>query len=196
MPWPIRRRDGKRRDATVVAALTQFAVAGVLAAVVLALAGVAVLRALSAVALQVAVTLGVLATLAARHAGGRAGRVPAPVAGLASGALTTSTSTSGPPLLLYLLGRGLAPAEVRDTLTVTFLGLGAVGAVALLATRTPALPAALPVAVLLPAVAVGHVAGRRGFARLAAAGRYEVVLTGVLVIAVVVGLVSALVRAG
>jgi signal transduction histidine kinase len=44
MPWPIRRRDGKRRDATVVAALTQFAVAGVLAAVVLALAGVAVLR--------------------------------------------------------------------------------------------------------------------------------------------------------
>jgi hypothetical protein len=46
--------------------------------------------------------------------------------------------------------------------------------------------------VLVPAVALGHLIGRRGFRRLAAGGRYEPVLTGVLVVAVVAGLVGVL----
>src|SRR3954451_8428312 len=52
-----------------------------------ALAGVAVLRALPPQALQVGVTLGVAATLAARRV--RTAHVPAWAAGLAAGALTT-----------------------------------------------------------------------------------------------------------
>src|SRR3954468_8331032 len=166
-----------------------------------ALAGVAVLRALPPVGLQVAVTLGVLGTLAARHAaGGRpraaaAGRhlhVPAWLAGISAGALTTSTTTSGPPLLLHLLGRGASPEQVRDSLTVCFLGLSVLGVLALAVTGTPAVPDGLLVAALLPAVALGHLLGRRVFARLAAGGRYEPVLNVVLVLAVVVGMASVL----
>ena len=48
----------------------------------------------------------------------------------------TSTNTSGPPLLLYLLGRGDEPERVRDTLTVCQLGLSVIGAVAIVATGT------------------------------------------------------------
>jgi uncharacterized membrane protein YfcA len=157
-----------------------------------ALAGVVVLRALSPVGLQVAVTLGVLGTLAARHAAGGHLRVPAWAAGLSAGALTTSTTTAGPPLLLHLLGRGAEPVQVRDSLTICFLGLGVVGVVALLATGTPAAPDGVLVAALVPAVAVGHVLGRRVFARLAAGGRYEPVLNVVLVLAVLVGMAGVL----
>jgi uncharacterized membrane protein YfcA len=154
------------------------------------LAGVAVLRSLPAIALQVAVTLGVAGTLAARRV--RRAHVPAWAAGLAAGALSTSTSTNGPPLLLHLLGRGATPEQVRDTLTVCFLGLAPIGAAALLLTGDPELPDAALLAALVPAVAAAHLVGRRVFKRLAAAGRYEPVLTGVLLVAVVVGLVGAL----
>jgi uncharacterized membrane protein YfcA len=157
-----------------------------------ALAGVAVLRALSPVALQVAVTVGVLGTLAARRAVRGHLRVPAWAAGFAAGALTTSTTTAGPPLLLYLLGRGVAPERVRDSLTTCFMGLNVLGIAALAATGTPALPDGGLVAALVPAVAAGHLAGRRMFARLAEGERYEPVLTGVLVIAVLVGLASVI----
>src|SRR3954451_14205284 len=153
-----------------------------------ALAGVAVLRALPAVALQVAVTLGVLGTLAARRAAGRRAHVPAWAAGLAAGALTTSTTTNGPPMLLHLVGQGAPPAAVRDTLSVCFLGLAVLGALALWATGTPALPGAALVLGLIPGVAAGHLAGRRVFSRLAAGGAYEGVLTTILVIAAVAGL--------
>jgi uncharacterized protein len=155
-----------------------------------ALAGVAVLRSLPGDALQVAVTLGVVATLAARRV--REAHVPAWAAGAAAGALTTSTSTNGPPLLLHLLGRGVTPVQVRDTLTACFIGLAAVGAFALFATGDPDLPDGALVLGLLPAVLAAHLVGRRGFARLAHGGRYELVLTVVLLAAVLVGLIGAL----
>ncbi len=152
--------------------------------------GVAVLRALPAVGLQIAVTVGVFATLLARRV--RGAHLPAWPAGLAAGALTTSTTTSGPPLLLHLLDRDHAPEAIRDTLTVVFLGLSALGALALWVTGTPALPDGTLVAALVPTVAVAHLAGRRVFARLVAGGRYEPVLNVVLVLAVLLGLVGVL----
>jgi len=155
-----------------------------------ALAGVAVLRALPAEALQLAVTLGVVATLAARRV--REAHVPAWAAGVAAGALTTSTTTNGPPMLLHLLGRGATPAQVRDTLTTCFVGLAAIGAVALFGTGDPELPDGVLTLALVPAVLAAHLVGRRGFARLAQGDRYEVVLTVVLLAAVVVGLIGAL----
>jgi len=165
-----------------------------------ALAGVAVLRALDAVALQVAVTVGVLVSLAVRWRTLRSedepsGRPPAwalPFSGFAAGGLTTSTNTAGPPLVLYLLHREASPVKVRDTLPIVFLGLSVVGALALAVTGTSgAVPEAAWLAALVPVVAVGHVAGRPIFARLAH-GHYEGVLTGVLLVAVVAGLVTAL----
>src|SRR4051794_7454222 len=155
-----------------------------------ALCGVAVLRALPAVALQIAVTLGVAGTLAARRV--TRAHVPAWLAGFAAGALTTSTSTNGPPMLLHLLGRGAPPEEVRDTLTVCFIVLAGIGAVALFVTGTPALPDATLVLGLIPAVFLAHLVGRRGFKRLAASEHYEPVLTGVMLAAVVVGLIGAI----
>jgi uncharacterized protein len=155
-----------------------------------ALAGVAVLRALPPVALEAAVTLAVAGTLAVRQLVGRHVHVPAWAAGLTSGALTTATSISGPPILLHLLGRDLSPARVRDTLTACFLALAAITALALWATGTDALPDARLAAALVPAVAVAHLIGRRGFARLAAGGRYEPILTALLVVAVIAGLVG------
>lgn len=161
-----------------------------------ALAGVAVLRSLDDVALQAAVTLGVIVTLVVRHIAARGDREPgarpcwsAPVAGFAAGALNTSTNTSGPPLLLHLMGRGDEPGRVRDTITVVFLGLAPVSAVALWVTGTSgAVPDAEVLAALIPVVALGCVFGRRVFARLARGGDYEPVLTGVLVVSVLSGL--------
>jgi uncharacterized protein len=176
-----RRRPRPLTDSTLI--MLAWAIPG-------ALAGVAVLRALPADALQVAVTLGVAGTLAARRV--RRAHVPAWAAGLAAGALTTSTSTNGPPMLLHLLGRGMTPEQVRDTLTVCFVALAAIGAGALFATGDPALPGARLTAALVPAVAVAHLVGRRGFARLSEGGRYEPVMTGVLAVAAMVGLIGAL----
>lgn len=172
-----------------------------------ALLGVVVLRSLDAVALQLLLSAGVIATLAVRHARATTAAVvpvrhdgprprpvwAAPLAGLLSGALSTSTSTSGPPLLLHLLGRGARPSVVRDTLTVCFVALGLITPIALVVTRTTeAIPDLALVAALVPAAIAGHVLGRRAFARLAHGPHYEPVVTAVLLLSVVLGLASVL----
>jgi uncharacterized protein len=169
-----------------------------------ALAGVAVLRALDEVALQLLVTAGVLVTLVvnlrAEHRAppppGAAHEPPGwarPAAGLVSGALNTSTATGGPPLVLLLMSRGLRPGVVRDTLTASFVGFAPVSAVALAATSTgDAVPGAAAIAALIPLAALGHLAGRPIFARVAGARAYERVLTVVLLATVAAGLLSVL----
>jgi uncharacterized protein len=182
----LTERRRPRPDVRECAVLLAWAVPG-------AIAGVAVLRALDEVTLQIAVSVGVVATLVARRlaSGRRTPRWAAPLAGTVTGALTTSTTTAGPPLLVYLLGRGHDPERFRDTLTVCFLALCPIGAAALWVTGTDAVPEATLLATLVPLVAVGHLAGRPVFARLARAGSYEPVLTAVLLAAVVVGLAGA-----
>src|SRR5215207_1967812 len=169
-----------------------------------ALAGVAVLRALDELALQLLVTAGVLVALAvnlrAEHreppppgAAHDPPRWARPAAGLVSGALNTSTSTGGPPLVLLLMARGLRPAVVRDTLTASFVGMAPVSAVALAVTSTSdAVPDAAAVAALVPLTAIGQLFGRPLFARLAHGRSYERVLTVVLLATVAAGLASVL----
>ena len=164
-----------------------------------AVVGVVVLKALDAVTLQVAVSVGVAATLVARRLTADRPRGPeprwaAPVTGLSAGALVTSTNTSGPPLLLYLVGRGDEPPRVRDTLTVCQLGLSVIGAAALAITGTSdAVPSAGLVAAFVPLVVLAHLAGRPLFAHLARSGSYEPVLNATLVVAVAAGLVTAVI---
>jgi uncharacterized membrane protein YfcA len=161
--------------------------------------GLLVLHALSATALQVGVTLGVFATLAVRAlarrrsaaGAGTAPRWAAPAAGFASGVLTTSTNTSGPPVVLYALVRGATPAQTRDTLTVTFIGFALLGAAALALGGRHWVPTGAALAALVPAVVVGHLAGRPLFARIAE-HRYEPVLTAVLIATALAGLATAL----
>jgi uncharacterized membrane protein YfcA len=160
--------------------------------------GVVALHALGATALQIGVTLGVFATLAVRAAtrrrsdsgAGGAPRWAAPAAGFASGALTTSTNTAGPPVVLYALARGATPVQTRDTLTATFIGLAALGGAALAIGGAEA-PHASALAALIPCAVVGHLLGRPVFARIAE-DRYEPVLTGVLIVTALAGLATAL----
>jgi uncharacterized membrane protein YfcA len=115
----------------------------------------------------------------------------APAAGLASGALTTSTTTAGPPVVLYMLARGAPPVQTRDTLTTTFIGFTFIGAAALLFSGRDWVPHADALAALVPAAVLGHLAGRPVFARIAG-HHYEPVLTGVLILTALAGLATAL----
>jgi uncharacterized membrane protein YfcA len=155
-------------------------------------AGVVVLRNTSETVLQVVVTVVVLASLLAQRRAARL-TLPAQPAGLLSGTLCTTTGTGGPPLVLLLLGRGLAPERVRDTLMTCFIGqaLLAAAVLALTGTRSAA-PEALALAALVPLAAAGQVAGRPLF-RILSGGRYEAALTIVLVISAAVGLLAAVV---
>ena len=161
-------------------------------------AGLLALRALDSTSLQIAVTLGVFVTLAVRALARRRGeaqpgRPPgwaAPAAGFTSGALTTSTNTSGPPVVLYALARGATPVQTRDTLTVTFIGLAVLGGAAL-ALGGAETPHAEALAALAPAAVIGHLLGRPVFARIPA-DRYAPVLTAVLVASALAGLATAL----
>ena len=80
-----------------------------------AFAGVAALRALDPVALQIAVSIGVIATLAARHlaAGRRTPGWAAPISGFAAGGLSTSTTTAGPPCSCTCSAAGSTRAAAR-----------------------------------------------------------------------------------
>ena len=187
--------EGRRPQPLVRESLTMlaWAVPGVFV-------GALALRVLDKTALQVGVTIGVFATLAVRalarrrraEGPGEPPRWAAPVTGFTSGALTTSTNTSGPPVVLYMLARGATPVQTRDTLTATFVGYSLLGFAALLVSGTDgAIPPADALAALVPAVVIGHLAGRPVFARIAE-DRYEPVLTAVLIVTALAGLATAL----
>lgn len=106
------------------------------------------------------VAVGVLVLLAVAQRLTEFARVlPAPAAGLLTGALTTSTGLNGPPLVVRLAALPIAFDERRDTLASLFLALGVLGIVTLAAGGTFAPPAATAP---LAAVAVaGNLTGRR-----------------------------------
>lgn len=130
-------------------------------------AGAALLSALSKEPLQVGVGIAVVAAALWQRRDARAGlRVPAVAAGFASGALTTSISISGPPLVLWLEARGIGAAALRATLAAAFLVLNlAGGAVVLGVEGEGALDTGL-VGPLLAAVVAGYALGALAFRRL------------------------------
>ena len=163
--------------------------------------GAAALAVLSRQSLQVAVgALVVVAVFgpvgrrrtAASDAGldrGRAGAAGRAAAGFTTGLLTTSTGTSGPPLV-YWLGRiGATPVELRDTLSASFLGLNTLAAAVLLLPGGAGLSLEPGVIGLLGALTLaGQLVGRALFARLdpdrfRAIGLALILLTGVASIA-------------
>jgi uncharacterized protein len=136
-------------------------------------AGVFILLALSKPSLQVFVGVAVLAAVGVRlyDHGRPTGELPLyarPAAGFAAGALTTTTGTNGPPLILMLERLGVAPAEFRDTIAALFLALDVAGTLALLAIspESLALPGVVALLVLLLLVALGRTVGRAIFERL------------------------------
>ncbi len=135
-------------------------------------AGVLLLRALPKAVLQVAVGVALIAAalLLARRAatrpsgeGGMAGRLGV---GFSTGVLGTSTGVSGPPQALWLARRGLSPAELRDSLSASFLVLGAIAFVTLVPVLHRAHLTAVDLLAGLACVIGGHAVGSRAFARL------------------------------
>jgi len=155
--------------------------------------GVVILRGLDETALQIMLTAGVLGALIVRRlrpAERPPPRWALPAAGVSAGALNLATSTAGPPLVLYLLRRRVTPGETRDTLTAIFLAFSVLGMVVLAATGTrEAVPGLGWVLATVPLVALGHLAGRRVFARLSPAAHVRA-LTLTLLASVVTGLAT------
>jgi uncharacterized membrane protein YfcA len=170
------------------------------AAVPGAVCGVFVLRALPKATLQIAVGVAVLAATAlrirarARESAPTAGDPRRRVAlGFASGTLTTSAGVNGPPIALWLAHRGLAPSQMRDSLSAAFFGLGVIAGVVL----APVLAAAgahvdwAALAAGLACVLAGHAVGRRAFARLDGE-RYEPLVLGLVIAAAVASVLAGL----
>ena len=161
--------------------------------------GAVLVRVLPADALRIAIGVIVCALVAHRlvarsPAGRRApGRTAALLAGFSAGVLTTSTTTNGPPLALWLGGRGLQPAVVRDTVSAAFLFLDVVGIGVVLAVIGPhrALAEAVWLPALVPVVLVGHVAGSWTFRRLPA-HRYDQLLLAAVAAAGAVSIATGL----
>jgi hypothetical protein len=111
-------------------------------------------------AIALAVLAGLALRMRARGVQARPRVWHAPLTGVTSGALSTSTSLSGPPLVFHLLARGVAPIAMRDTLAAIFVGQALLGFPALVATGTIAMPAG--VWALLGAGLAGRAAGTLG----------------------------------
>jgi uncharacterized membrane protein YfcA len=119
---------------------------------------------------------------------GDVGIAAAGLAGVTSGALTTSIGVSGPPLVLWLEAEGLRPAELRASLSAGFLGMNVAGGALLLAVSgSRAAPGVGLVLPLVGLVAVGHVAGALAFRRLPE----NAFRVAVLALVVAAGLASA-----
>jgi uncharacterized membrane protein YfcA len=99
----------------------------------------------------------------ALHSAGTAGDL---AAGFVSGVLNTSTSMSGPPVVLYLQGKGLTPQNFRATIA-TYFAIGSVTAVILLVASGSAKAYIFgALALSFPAVVAGQWLGNRVFERI------------------------------
>jgi uncharacterized membrane protein YfcA len=165
-------------------------------------AGVLLLALMSKPALQIGVGVAVIGAAVAQSrsaaAAGGAAREPALASafavGLASGALTTSTTVSGPPIVLWLQAHRVPPEEFRASLAACFLGLTVAGGAVLAAGGMLSLDAAV-VAPLLGLTVLGQLVGERVFRGLDATRLRSVVLALVLA-AGVMSLVAGVAGAG
>lgn len=131
--------------------------------------GLAVLLLLDPEALKVAIAMMVIAfTLLlmrglALHTAGTVGDL---AAGIASGILNTSTSMSGPPVVLYLQGRDMPPLQFRATIATFFFVTSAIAVVLLLASGTAKSYVFLALALSLPAMVGGQLLGNAMFEKV------------------------------
>jgi uncharacterized membrane protein YfcA len=157
--------------------------------------GVLALRHVSREPLSIVVALAVIAGLALRVRSRRADAVAQPRAwhlplgGVTAGALGTSTSLNGPPLIFCLLARRPSPGQMRDTLAAIFLAESLLGLPALLLSDTFTTPRAL--LLLLAAGLAGQLLGRRAFAWLHGE-RYENAVLVVLALTALVALATSM----
>jgi len=87
-------------------------------------------------------------------------------AGITSGVLNTSTAMSGPPVVLYLQGKGLPPLNFRATIASFFGVSSGLGVVLLVASGTAEPYVFGAFALSVPAVLAGQALGNRVFPRI------------------------------
>ena len=146
--------------------------------------GLLVLELVPAPTLQVVLGVNVLVATILLWRGVRLpieGRLADAVTGFISGVLNTSTSMNGPPVVLHLQNRGLAPIPFRATLSAFFVS-SSVFALVLYAVGGQLDRFALAAAgVGLPGLVVGYVAGNLVVGRLDAR-QFRGVVVGVLML--------------
>lgn len=145
--------------------------------------GVVLLEALSKPVLQIAVGIAVVAAALVqmrRRVELREGSLAtAGGIGVVTGTLTTSIGVSGPPLVLWLEGAGVSPAEMRVSLAASFMALNIAGGTVLVA-GADGDPVSLGVLLpLLALVLAGHVAGALLHRRLDH-GRFSLIVLGLV----------------
>ena len=119
------------------------------------------------------------------------GRGTDAAAGFTAGVLSTSTGTSGPPIVIALSSKGMQPAVFRATISAIFLVQGS-AALVVFAVGGQITRDTLVVALAgLPGVVIGSIVGERGFRRLDAHTFRRVVLA-MLFLSGVVALFGAL----
>jgi uncharacterized membrane protein YfcA len=150
--------------------------------------GVILLSALSKAPLQVGVGVAVIAAAGWQLLHPAAIRFPAWVAGVLSGALTTSISVNGPPLALWLESEEVPPAEFRTTLAAAFLILDILGVGVIVSSEGIDTLDLGKLAPLLACVVAGYALGAVAFRRLDA----ERFSTVVLMVVICTGLASVL----
>lgn len=125
----------------------------------------------------------------AMHSAGRIGDF---AAGITSGVLNTSTSMSGPPVVLYLQGRGMAPLQFRATIAAFFFVTSSIG-VALLLIAGGGKPYVFGAfALCVPAVFAGQRAGNLLFKRVDVVA-FRRLVYGILLVSGLVAIVGTLV---
>jgi uncharacterized protein len=142
--------------------------------------GAVALTELSKEVLQVAVGVAVIAAagwqLRRRESHTHLAPAAAWGAGFVSGALTTSISVSGPPLVLWLEARGVRPEEFRASLAASFLALNLAGGIVLLSAEGTGAFDAGTVALLFVLVIAGYALGAVAFRRLDREKFFHIVL--------------------
>ncbi len=131
--------------------------------------GLAVLLLVDPIALQFAIAVAVIVfTLALMrglelHGGGKPGDV---AVGFTSGVLNTSTSMSGPPVIIYLHGKRMPPQAFRATINAFFLSTGVVALILLAGAGTIRWELVVLVAASFPAMEAGRRFGNVMFDRV------------------------------
>lgn len=112
-------------------------------------------------------------------------------AGFVSGVLNTSLSTNGPPLVLALQARHIAPDAFRGTINAVFASCNVLGIALFLAAGKVTHDGVLAAAIALPALVAGQWAGFP-LRRHVGGHRFRVLVLGLLVLAALTSIVSAL----
>ena len=112
-------------------------------------------------------------------------------AGVVSGVLNTSLSTNGPPLVMALHARHLAPSVFRGTISAVFAGTGVITLGLFLASGRYTADARELLVVAIPTMVGGYLLGTRVRPRIDPP-RFRQAVMGLLMVTAVITLVGAL----